>query len=208
MAKNAPAGLTYYSEVQDVCFYVLGTQEILTESSINITSKEVLKGTEPMPEGIYDAHMGTTDHQWDCATCGNEKTICPGHPGSIDLRYPVKSPMYRDYLLKWLKVICYYCGSTVIPIRHVKPTNRLSELVRNVRQIKQCANCKMLHMQVVRDKKRPAIFYRVQEEGKIITKKEEFYNHEIEQVMQRVTSSTVLEMGYPLRSHPNWPREK
>jgi DNA-directed RNA polymerase beta' subunit len=203
MAKNIPAGLTYYSEVQDVCFYVLGTQEILTESSINITSKEVLKGTEPMPEGIYDAHMGTTDHQWDCATCGNEKTVCPGHPGSIDLRYPVKSPMFRDYLLKWLKVICFYCGSTVIPIKHVKPTNRLAELVRNVRQVKQCTNCKMPHMQVVRDKKRPAIFYRVQEEGKIITKKEEFYNHEIEQVMQRVTCSTVLEMGYPLRSHPN-----
>ena len=202
MDKNAPVGLTYYSEVMDVAFYVLGTSEVLTESSINITNKEVLKGTEPMPEGIYDAHMGTTDHQWDCATCGNEKTVCPGHFGSIDLRYPIKSPLFRDELLKWLKVICYYCGSTVIPIKNVKTSNRLSDLVKNVRQVKQCTSCKQPHMQVVRDKKRPAIFYRVQEEGKIITSKTEFYNHTIEQVLQRITDSTVMNMGYPLRSHP------
>jgi len=203
MDKNAPHGPTYYSKVYDLCFYVLGNEENLIDSNANITNKEVMKGDKPMPEGIYDAHMGTTDHAWNCLTCGNRKTICPGHSGSVDLKYPVKSPMFRDELLKWLKVTCFYCGNLIISLKKfVKTSKRLSELVKNVRSVKTCPFCDKPHMQVVKDKKKPAIFYRIQEDGKTIVKSEQFYNHQIEKVVQRISNETVLHLGKPLRSHP------
>jgi DNA-directed RNA polymerase subunit A' len=202
--KNPPANITYYSKISDLAFYVLGTEENLIESNVNVTNKEIFKSDVPCQEGIYDPHLGTTSHEWNCATCGCKKTICPGHFGSIDLKYPVKSPMFRDELLKWLKITCYYCGEIVIPIKtKVKPAKRLSELVKNVRTVKACMHCHEPHMQVGKDKKKPAIFYRTQEEGKTIVKKEEFYNNDIERVLQRIKDNTVIYMGKPLRSHPS-----
>lgn len=204
MDRNPPQNITYYSKIHDVAFYVLGNEENLIESNVNITNKEVMKNDKPMPEGIYDPHMGTTDHTWNCQTCGNRKTVCPGHFGSIDLKYPVKSPMFRDELLKWLKITCYHCGEIVVPLKpKIKVMKRLSELVKTVRTVKVCPYCEKPHFQVVKDKKKPAIFYRVQEEGKAILKKEEFFNHEIEKVVQRIKDSTVIHMGKPLRSHPS-----
>lgn len=204
MDKNFPHNITYYSKTADLCFYVLGNDENLIDSNVDVTNKEVLKGDVPMINGIYDSHMGTTDHNYLCGTCGNRKTICPGHFGSIDLKYPVKSPMYRDELLKWLKITCVKCGEPVInPKSKISPVKRLGELVKSVRVIKKCIHCDTPHMQVVKDKKKPAIFYRIQEEGKVIVKKEEFYNHEIELVLQKIKDTTVLYMGKPLRSHPS-----
>jgi DNA-directed RNA polymerase beta' subunit len=203
MNKNQPEGPTYYSETQDLCFYVLGNEENLIESNVNITNKEVMKGDRPMLDGIYDAHMGTTDHAWDCTTCGNRKTICPGHFGSLDLKYPVKSPMFRDELLKWVKITCFYCGTIIVPIKkQVPPQQLLSELVKNVRKVKACPNCKKPHLQVVKDKKKPAVFYRVQEEKKIVVSMNEFYNHQIERVIQSISNNDAIRLGKPLRSHP------
>ena len=203
MYKNTPKGPTYYSKTKDLCFYILDNEENLIDSRINITNKEVMKGDIPMPEGIYDAHMGTTDHSWNCTTCGNRKSICPGHFGSIDLKYPVKSPMFRDELLKWLKITCYYCGELVLSLKKkVKTSKRLSEIVKNISSVKECPYCNNKHLQVYKDKKRPAIFYRVYEENKI-TKYIEFYNHDIEKVIQKISDHNVILMGKPLRSHPN-----
>ena len=202
MDKNPPKGITYYSKFHDLCFYVLGNEENSIESNIVVTNKEVMKGDKPMAEGVYDAHMGSTDHSWTCQTCGCKKTICPGHFGSIELKYPVKSPMYREELLKWLKITCFYCGSIVIRLKSkVRPSKRLSEYVKNVRGVKNCIKCNQPHMQVVKDKKKPAVFYRVYEEAKMIQKKE-YYNHEIEKAVQRITDLNVIKMGKPLRSHP------
>jgi DNA-directed RNA polymerase beta' subunit len=203
MDKNPPQNITYYSKIYDLAFSVLGNEENLADSNINITNKEVMKGDRPMNEGIYDPHMGTTDHSWSCYTCGNRKTVCPGHFGSIDLKYPVKNPLFRDELLKWLKVICYHCGELVVHLKQkVKPARRLAEMVKNVKAVKACPKCKKPHMQVVKDKKKPAIFYRVYEDAGKITKNEEFFNNEIEMVLQRIKPQTIIYMGRPLRSSP------
>ncbi len=203
MYKNAPQGPTYFSRVFDLSFYVLGNEENIKDGNVKVLYKEIMmKQSRPTPEGIYDPHMGTTDHAWNCATCRNKKTICPGHFGTYDLKYPVKSPLYRDELLRWLKIVCYYCGSIVVSIKKViKPSKYLSELVKNVKKVKTCPSCGKPHMQVARDKVRPSVFYRTIGEGKNI-KTLQFYNHQIEQVLQRIPDSVVLQMGKPLRSHP------
>jgi DNA-directed RNA polymerase beta' subunit len=199
--KNAPAGPTYYSKVSDLAFYVLSQEEIIKDSNVNITNKEIMKGDIPASEGIYDPRMGTTDFSWQCHTCGNRKSICPGHFGSIDLRYPVKSPMFRDELLKWLKVTCFHCSEPVLEIKNGVANKRLSELIKSVKSVTKCPYCKEPFIQVVKDKRRPFIFYRQTEDKKIITR-EEYYNHQIKRVLEGIRPDTVILMGKPLRSHP------
>ena len=119
---------TYQSSIHTLSFYVYGDQENEKDSNVVVTNKELFKSDLPIPEGVYDAHMGTTDHLWLCETCGNHKSKCPGHPGSIELKFPVKSPLFREHILKWLKVICFKCGSLLVtkPITAVK-SKRLVE---------------------------------------------------------------------------------
>jgi DNA-directed RNA polymerase subunit A' len=201
--KNKPKNITYFSKLTDLSFYVLSSEEVLSDSNVHITNKEIMKNEKPAPDSLYDSRMGTTDFSWNCGTCGNQKAVCPGHFGSIDLRYPVKSPMFRDELLKWLKITCYNCGEIVVKSKLlVPPVKRLSELVKNVKNIKECPYCAEPHMQVVKDKKKPFIFWRVQEESKKITKKIEFYNHHIKTVLERIRPDSVIKQGKPLRSHP------
>jgi DNA-directed RNA polymerase II subunit RPB1 len=205
MEKNLPVGPTRYAEIGAIRFYILGDEENEKDSAVTITNKEVMRGDIPMPEGIYDAHMGTTDHAWNCLTCGNRKTICPGHFGVIHSRYPLKQPMFREHLLKFLKVICYHCGEPVVALKkHIKPSQRMQSMLVGINKVKECANCKKPHLQVVKDKKRPSIFYRVQEEqeGKI-THREEFYNHDILKFVQRIKLSTVKYFGLPVSSAPH-----
>ena len=194
---------TPFSRISNLCFSVDGVNEIITESYVDVRNKEIMKGNLPMPDGIYDPHMGTTDYSWDCLTCGNKKAICPGHYGSMDLKYPVKSPLYRDELLKWLKIICYYCGNIVVTIKKNIPNNEiLSFLVKNARAVKKCSVCDKKHLHVIKDKKKPAVFYRIDESNIKNIKLNQFYNHQIQEVLDRLSDESVIKLGKPLRSHP------
>lgn len=194
--------ITYPSKIQDLSFYILGNEENQIESVINISNKEITKNDKPFPNGIYDGHMGTTDYAWNCYTCGNQKTICPGHFGSCELKYPVKSPMFKDELLKWLKIICHQCGNVVVETKkNIKPLRRLMEFMRLTKQAKKCTHCGAPYIHVVKDKKRNLVFYKQIDDGKFI-RREELFNHEIEKILSRITDETVMSMAKPLRSHP------
>jgi DNA-directed RNA polymerase beta' subunit len=198
------ADFTYHNKIETLSFYVMGTEENMKDSNVVITNKELFKSDLPIPEGVYDAHMGTTDHMWLCETCGNTKAICPGHPGSIDLHYPVKSPLFREFILKWLKVICFKCGS-LLSDKVIKSSKSklLSEYVKISRTITVCSKkgCGEQHPTVSKDKFEQAIFYAEYSDGKF-GKKEELYNHEIKQILNRISDETVRFLGKPLRSHP------
>ncbi len=200
--KNAPRGVTYYSKVYDLAFYVRSSDEIQLDSNVNITNKEIMKSDVPAQDGLYDPRMGTTDFSWACHTCSNRKTICPGHFGSVDLKYPVKSPMFRDELLKWLKIICHGCGEPVVELKkNVPPGKRLSELSKMSKNAGECSYCGAPHFHVVKDKKRPFIFMREHTEGDT-THSTELYNHHIRKILERIRPDTVIKLGKPLRSHP------
>ena len=195
---------TYYNKIQTLSFYVLGSEENAKDSNIVVTNKELFKSDLPIPEGVYDAHMGTTDHMWLCETCGNSKALCPGHSGSIELSYPVKSPLFREYILKWLKVICFRCGSMLSSkIIKAAKSKLLTEYVKISRTISVCnkAGCNAPHPNISKDKFEQAIFNVEYSDGKF-SKKEELFNHEIKQILERISDETVKFLGKPLRSHP------
>lgn len=195
---------TYYSEIKQLEFYVLGSEENYKDSNVSVINKELFKGDLPVPEGIYDPHLGTTDFSWLCQTCGNTKTVCPGHSGSIDVRYPVKSPMFREQILKWLKIICFSCGRLVINKEIKVAKNKLlAEYVKLSRNVDFCpwADCGEEHPNVIKDKYEQAVFYAEYRSGKF-SKKEELFNHHIKDILGRISDETILKMGVPLKSNP------
>ena len=194
---------TYTSRVHTISFYVLGSEENQDDSNVTITNKELFKSYLPIPEGCYDAHMGTTDHGWLCETCGNAKTICPGHIGSIDLNYPVKNPLFREQLLKWMKVICFDCGKLIIekPMK-VPKAKLLTEHVKIARNISKCPHCNAPHPSVSKDKYANSTFIADYTDENGITRSETIFNNEIKQILTRISNDTVHQMGKPTRSHP------
>ena len=104
----------YPETIETVQFYLLGNEENLEDSYVEVNNKDLFRHSMPIPNGIYDAHMGTTDHSWRCQSCFNTKLLCPGHDGHVNLNYPVQSHMYKDDIIQWLKIICFECGSLII----------------------------------------------------------------------------------------------
>lgn len=200
--KYLPQNITSFNKICDLMFYVLPAEEISKDSSVLVTSKDIMKNGKPAVEGLYDARLGSTDFLWQCRTCMNKKGVCCGHFGSMELRYPVKSPMFREELLKWLKVICHNCGEPIRKIKMNIPANkRLSELSKNIKSIEQCEVCGYKCYQVIKDKKRPHIFMRQYTDQDGIHQ-EEFYNHKILEVLNKIRDDTVIMLGKPGICHP------
>jgi DNA-directed RNA polymerase II subunit RPB1 len=200
--KKYFSDFSYDSSIHTLSFYALGSEENAKDSNIVVTNKELFKLDLPIPEGVYDAHMGTTDHSWLCETCGNNKTICPGHSGSIELNYPVKSPLFRDYILKWLKIICFKCGKLLSgKIIKALKAKLLTEYVKVSRAITKCPFCNEPHPLISKDKFEQATFYMEYSDTQF-SKKDEIYNHEIKTILNKISDETVLFIGKPLRSHP------
>ena len=193
---------SYYNKIETISFYVLDNHENETDSNVILSNKELFKSDIPVPEGVYDAHMGTTDHLWSCDTCGNSKAKCPGHFGSIELKYPVKNPLFREFILKWLKIICFKCGNLISAkkIKCAKP-KLLNEYVKLSRTITSCAICNEPHPIVSKDKMEQAVFY-IEYADSQFTKKEELFNTTIKQILERISNETLIFMGKPIRSHP------
>lgn len=192
------------SKIASVEFYVLGNDENSLDSSVTIINNDLFKGNLPMPDGPYDAHMGTTDIKWDCDRCRNEKGVCPGHFGMIKAKYPCKSPLFRDQLLKWLKVICRFCGEPVVDLKTIKSSasKRLNVAAKESKTVTKCPHCKNNHTTVIKSKQEPSVFYRVTYNGKEIVTREEYFNHEIEHTVHRISDNTVKALNHKLQCHP------
>jgi len=191
----------YPDTVEEIQFYTLGDADNISASHVEVTNKHLFQGNLPIENGIYDAHMGTTDHSWNCQTCFNSKLKCPGHDGHLSLNYPVQSPMFKDDIIQWLKVICFECGSLVIDkilaLRNISIHRRLSEYVKITRAANKnisCYKCNAIHPHVYRDKNRGVVIwaevYIKNKQSKI-----QLFNHLIATIFERISSNTIALMG-------------
>lgn len=192
-----------YSEVYKLEFYVLGDEENKRDSVVNVTNKDLFKGDIPVPNGVYDAHMGTTSYEWLCDTCGNKKTVCPGHFGSIQLRYPVKNPLFKDDLVRWLQAICFNCGHLIAGNKelNVAKTALLKTYALMSKTISECPLCKYVNHKVEKDKRDSSIIF-IQKNYQNEIREIELYNHRIKEILSQVTNETILKVGRNINSHP------
>lgn len=193
-------------EIAEVQYYILGSDEIRLESSVDVVNKELFRNEKPCSGGIYDAHMGTTDYGWLCETCGATKQTCPGHPGSLELRYPVKNAFFADTIFKYLKVICATCGKLVVK-RKLKvskgnlPKSRFLAEYAKISKVDKCEWCGAPHYNVIKTKgERSTLQVEIPQSHGI--ERKELLNHDIAAILQRVSDATVKRLGKSPLVHP------
>ena len=59
--------------------------------------------------GLYDPRMGATQQGQQCPTCLTHYIGCPGHPGHIELDFPVYHPLLFASLFQLVKSACFCC---------------------------------------------------------------------------------------------------
>lgn len=199
--------LLYSSRITKVKFNLAGSDSIVRDSFVPITSYDLFRNGEPFAGGLYDAHLGTTDHTYRCQTCYNNKRNCIGHAGHLLLNYPVVSPMAVAEMRKWMKLVCFKCGHPVIEeSAYIKlpRSKRLDEASRIARtSAKKCIHCKEPHPIVKKDpQEQLALQADYYEDKKQVDKPKKLLPHHIKEILDRVTDEDVIKLGKNVNSHP------
>jgi DNA-directed RNA polymerase II subunit RPB1 len=103
--------------VQGVQFSVLGPNEIIQRSVVEVVKTDTYAGNEPVIGGLFDPRMGVLEHNRYCSTCQQKNIFCPGHFGHIVLARPVFHPMFFETVRKLLKCVCYRCSRPIVSSR-------------------------------------------------------------------------------------------
>lgn len=204
-----------YSEISSISLYPLSDEDNKIESHVTILYQDSTRGNIPYQKGVSDAHMGSYSNEWNCQTCLHDKRLCPGHFGSINLKYPVPSPFYVKEILKWLKVTCFSCGKLVItykklPVRKDKILGEYVKLAtRATGKNLNCIHCGAVHPYIFKDKSDPVSIYMgiydTKSTGDTKSKpkdEDQLYPHLIATILNKIEDETVLQMGKPLVAHP------
>jgi DNA-directed RNA polymerase subunit A' len=145
------------SVVQYVGFGLSGDEEHARGSHAQITSYELYSPAgQPVPGGVYDLRLGTTDHTFLCLTCVHGKKLCPGHRGSLELRAAVLQPVAIPEIRRWLRVVCLRCGEVVVDrekYAHLPAGRRLAEAAAAATEGRRCPRreCGAVHPRIARD---------------------------------------------------------
>ena len=95
-------------------FSIMGPEEILKNSVVEITKHETYDKDTPVIKGLFDIRMGSTDMDKICGTCGQGNINCPGHFGHIELARPVYHYQFMSTIQKVLKCVCIQCSKLLI----------------------------------------------------------------------------------------------
>ncbi len=197
----------YSSRITTVGFHLAGGEEVELNSAVQVKHRDLYRNNIPYPEGAYDAHMGTTSHEYRCQTCFNTKKACLGHAGHIELNYPVWNPNAVKESSRWIKMICFKCGGVVIPAEQYESLprgKRLEDASKTARTgMRICAHCAEPHPIIRKDKVEPLRFYADYfDDDKHLKEHRTLYPHMIMDILSRVTDETIVALGRPLTSPP------
>jgi len=194
-----------HNRIKAIRFSIAGPEEILATSNVPITSHDLFRGEEPYPGGVYDGHLGTTNHAYKCQTCHNSKRDCLGHGGHLKVNYPLVQAVVINEIRKWLKVICFKCGECIVPpgeYLSAKRSERLTEAAKNNKVSRRCPACNEPHA-VISKNDEGKFSYKAEtiEDGKKVQERI-LLPHHIMRVFNLITDATCLQLGKPLESHP------
>jgi DNA-directed RNA polymerase beta' subunit len=177
-------------------------ENIKGDAAARITSKEGYKGDVPTPGGISDPKMGAVDYNWVCDSCQQKNGKCPGHLGYIQLNYPYLNPLFKDIVIKWLKIICFSCGNILDMTLDDIKKNKLDfdKVVKHITskntKIANCLFCKEAHPQIKKIKKGDIrVMIEYPSENVIDLKKnteKQLMNHYIKCIMEKISDDLVI----------------
>lgn len=132
--------LSYDQEIEvirGIQFSVLGPEEILQQSVVEVTKTDTYNGNDPVINGLFDSRMGPLEHNRNCSTCESKNIFCPAHIGHIRLAKPVFHPMFFDTVRKFLKCVCFRCSRPFFSLKSNKP-----DIMEEIKRIKSIKNGK------------------------------------------------------------------
>ncbi len=182
------------TEISKLSFYMMGSEDHEKSSNSEIISKDLFSNDRPLDLGVYSLAMGTTSYGFNCKTCQNSRDKCPGHFGSINIRYPVISPLFRAEVLRWLRQVCQFCGA---PLGKISDDGIIKMTNTSTSKTNICNNCNKKQAVIIKDPKEPLFLLKRSEANE----DERLYNDEIENIFSRVSIETANKMGY--KYHPS-----
>ena len=102
------------SNVIGVQFGIMGPDEILKNSVVEVEKHDTFKDDKPVVKGLFDIRMGTTDNDKVCGTCNQGPLDCPGHFGHLKLARPIYHYQYITMIQKILRCTCFNCSRLLI----------------------------------------------------------------------------------------------
>jgi len=169
-----------------VQFGIANPEDIVKRSVVEVTTDKTYQGSQPIPNGVFDARFGVIENGKVCPTCKQTNQFCPGHFGHIRLARPVYLYQFFDMIEKLANVICLNCSKILAleqvvtslkstglsrfkEVRDLRPTPRKDEVL-------QCPHCET------------AIFKKVAKVlGKAATLEGHIYNTDPDTVVEPVT---------------------
>jgi DNA-directed RNA polymerase II subunit RPB1 len=208
-----------HSLIQYIGFQLSGDEDHRRNSFAPINSYELFSAAgQPVPGGVYDLRLGTTDHTYLCLTCINGKKLCPGHRGHLTLRVAVSQPIAIAEIRRWLRVACLKCGEVVVDrekYAHLPVGKRLSEAATTDTAGKRCPRkgCGAIHPKITKDeedyftfwaeppnlgeKRPPRVLARNAEK-----RGDKLYPDTIRAIFERISDGAVEALGRSLNVHP------
>ncbi len=205
---SAPRG-----EIEYLTFAVAGDDENRRDSVVTVSQPEIFDNApnpRPISGGVQDGRLGAVDMHNPCITCEQGRGRCPGHPGTIEMRTHLPSPMFISEIRRWLRVVCHSCGSPVIPFeKHaaVPPERRFEKIAKQPTKFKKCPKCGADHPNVVQADDDSFGFLvetlvNPEEGDKSERKSRRLSPDEVREIFDRVTAETVEASGRPQSSRP------
>mgnify|MGYP001292403833 CR=1 FL=1 len=116
--SNAPfVEVTAPRKIRSVRFSLMSPQEIGKCGVFHVFERNLYQMPQrvPLPNGILDTRMGTTDKKGaECATCKGKLIDCAGHFGYIKLEMPVFHIGYFKNIIAILQQVCKTCSRVML----------------------------------------------------------------------------------------------
>jgi DNA-directed RNA polymerase III subunit RPC1 len=104
-------------KISSVRFSLMSDAEIGRAGVFHVCERNLYQMPQrtPMPNGILDPRMGTTDKRGgECATCRGSMVDCAGHFGYIKLELPVFHIGYFKNIISILQCVCKKCSRVLM----------------------------------------------------------------------------------------------
>jgi len=104
-------------KIRSVRFSLMSDAEIGRAGVFHVCERNLYQMPQrtPMPNGILDPRMGTTDKRGgECATCRGSMVDCAGHFGYIKLELPVFHIGYFKNIISILQCVCKNCSGVLM----------------------------------------------------------------------------------------------
>lgn len=152
-------------------------------------------------ESLTSLAMGSNEDNVLCKTCEAKKTKCQGHYGHIDLGAHIYSPLFIQYIIQTLKVVCWNCGRIIIADTANKTLVQIrTAITSKVKKGITCDHCGHPHPSVYENKKDSKStlaqeLYMI-EDGKVVKSwAKDLMASEVYEIFSRITPETLEKLG-------------